>query len=341
MGKSSAMWAGGIGLLAGIGLVGGSCYQELMQRRDREWSHPPGELVEVNGHLLHLRTEGMREHGPTVVFENGMTCPSQEWEWIAPRIAEHTGTLRYDRPGNGFSDPTPHPRTADRMVAELETAIELSGAPGPYILVGHSFGGLLVRHFAHRNPGRTAGVVLVDATHPEELERSPRQQRGLPWLEQTMYTWWAKARLGLLRHSRMDSPLDELPSTAATAVRERMSTPGAWRAALRELHAWRDSIQHETRGLPLPGGCALSVVTAGKQISNDPVHGQLQRDLAELSEESSHTVVDDADHYTLVSSPEHAERVVRVIELMARDSRVGSIDGPPERTTTTAERSDP
>ncbi|NHD18349.1 MULTISPECIES: alpha/beta hydrolase [unclassified Actinopolyspora] len=314
MRNSPAAWVGGLGLLTGIGALAGSCYQAVMERRDREWSKPAGELIDVDGHRIHLVCDGARETGPTVVFENGMTCPLQEWEWIAPRIAEHTGTVRYDRPGNGFSDPTPHPRTADRMATELETVLERARVPGPYILVGHSFGGLLVRHFAHRNPERTAGVVLVDATHPEELERSPRQQRGLPWLEQTMHTWWARARLGILRHSNMDSPLDQLPEAAATTVRERMSTPGSWRAALRELRAWRESIQYETRNLPLPGGCSLSVVTAGRQISNDPVHGRLQQDLAALGAESAHTVVDDADHYTLVTVPEHAERVVRAIE---------------------------
>ena len=112
----------------------------------------------------HLHTLVGGTGGPVVVFESGMGDGTDSWEKVQPDIAMLTGTLSYDRPGLGQSERAPALHDLNQSADELHTLLEKSGTPAPYILVGHSMGGLIVRAFAHRYPNETAGLVLVDPT---------------------------------------------------------------------------------------------------------------------------------------------------------------------------------
>jgi pimeloyl-ACP methyl ester carboxylesterase len=133
----------------------------------------PGQLVAVHGFSLNLYCMG--SGSPTVVFDSGWEDWAPAWSTVQPQIAKWTRACSYDRAGAGFSDPGPMPRTSVRIAEELHTALHRAGVAGPYILVGHAFGGDNVRTFADLYMREVAGLVLVDAD-PSDLEPKVMQE---------------------------------------------------------------------------------------------------------------------------------------------------------------------
>ena len=107
---------------------------------------------------------------PSVILEAGMGDISESWTHIQPAVARFTRVLSYDRAGLGQSDIPPRPRTCQDMVDDLQSLLAGANIPPPYILVGHSFGGMLVRLFAGQHPKDVAGMVLVDSTHEDRTD---------------------------------------------------------------------------------------------------------------------------------------------------------------------------
>lgn len=132
---------------------------------------PAPELVPVDatGRRLALTRRGTG--APTVVLETGLGAESDEWEAVQREVAKFTATCRYDRANRGASDPTPKPRSARDFVADLHTLLETAAIPRPYLLVGHSLGGVIVRLYAHAYPRDVAGLVLVDPMHEDQFAR--------------------------------------------------------------------------------------------------------------------------------------------------------------------------
>ena len=130
-------------------------------------ARPPSDsferLVDVGGHRLYVTCMG--RGGPTVILEAPLGGPSQVWSLVQPEVARFTTVCSYDRAGLGRSDASPTPRTAQTSVDELRALLQNAGIRGPYVLVGHSYGGWIVQLFARQDGGRrVTGVVLVDAT---------------------------------------------------------------------------------------------------------------------------------------------------------------------------------
>jgi pimeloyl-ACP methyl ester carboxylesterase len=169
------IWAA---LIVLFGLAAGASYQALGTRRDRRNHPPPGRLVDVGTHRLHLLESG-RGNGPTVVFESGLMSTVLSWKEIADDLSRSFHIVRYDRAGLGWSDRGPMPRTAEQIAQELHALLERSAVPPPYILVGHSFGGLTMPVFAKRFPQVVAGMVLLDAVAPSEWSPPPERDRKL------------------------------------------------------------------------------------------------------------------------------------------------------------------
>jgi pimeloyl-ACP methyl ester carboxylesterase len=127
---------------------------------------PPGRLVDIGSHQLHLHCAG--EGSPAVVFDAALGASSLSWSLVHPSIARVTRACAYDRAGFGWSDAGPLPRTVARIVEELQHLLAAAAVPRPYVLVGHSFGGLVARAYVHRHPGEIGGLVLLDPAYPED-----------------------------------------------------------------------------------------------------------------------------------------------------------------------------
>jgi pimeloyl-ACP methyl ester carboxylesterase len=125
---------------------------------------PPGKLVDVGGWRLHLNCTGeARASQPTIILEPGLGDFSVEWSLVQPSVAKFARVCSYDRAGDGWSELGPHPRTLRQIVYELHTLLEKAGVKPPLVLVGHSYGGWLVRLYASTYKADVAGMVLVEA----------------------------------------------------------------------------------------------------------------------------------------------------------------------------------
>ncbi len=151
--------------LIAAGTAAGVLYQAMGAHRDRRQYPAPGRLVESGGVLLHLNQQGKGR--PVVILESGIAASSLSWALVQPRIAAFTRVCSYDRAGLGWSGECSSARTVEQMVSELDALLSRAALPGPYMLVGHSFGGLLVGAYAHLKPQRVSGLLLVD---PVSLE---------------------------------------------------------------------------------------------------------------------------------------------------------------------------
>lgn len=278
-----------------------------------------GVLTAVSDRWMHLDPVGPRATGrPTVLFEAGLGSFSSQWSLIQPRVASTTRTVSFDRPGLGWSSPSSTRLNARQHVRELHNALDQIGESGPYVFVGHSLGGLIARVFADEFPGETAGLVLIDSSHPDQLARMRRQAaryRGLGALglaPQAVMTW-LRYRAAL---RRADWPLD-----TASAI-EHLQKADQARAATANERASFPSVLDEARGASIAGDIPLTVITAGKSMPS--WHG-LQRELATLSTDSHQVVVTGASHASLVTDDNHAAIVAdEVVNMVARVPKFAS-----------------
>lgn len=141
-------------------------YQLFMINQFEKHQLPVGKMVDVGGYKLHLYTMGEDKGLPTVLLESGSGTPSSyaDWRYIQPELAKFTRVISYDRAGYGWSEEANNTRSSQQIVNDLHTLLSKSGESGPYILVGHSFGGLNVQLFAHQYPEQVVGVVLLDSS---------------------------------------------------------------------------------------------------------------------------------------------------------------------------------
>jgi pimeloyl-ACP methyl ester carboxylesterase len=130
-----------------------------------------GELIDIGGRRMRAVRAGARSDRPLIVLECGAFGCAADWAVVQDRLAaKGLASLAYDRAGLGFSDPGPEPRDGRAIAADLELMLERMGEHGPYVVVGHSMAGLMLRVFVPRNPGKVVGVVLVDAVTPEMMD---------------------------------------------------------------------------------------------------------------------------------------------------------------------------
>jgi pimeloyl-ACP methyl ester carboxylesterase len=155
-------------------------------------------MVDVGSHRLHLICSG--GGSPSIVFDSALGGSSLSWSLVQPAVSRMARTCSYDRAGFGWSDAGPLPRTAGRIAAELRALLERAGVPPPFLLVGHSFGGLVMRIFASRYRADVAGLVLVDPAHPEDwVHPFPKEQIKIDRGVRLCRHGAAAARLGLAR----------------------------------------------------------------------------------------------------------------------------------------------
>ncbi|MEP6999222.1 MAG: alpha/beta hydrolase [bacterium] len=207
-----------LGFAVVFALVAGVVYERLGARRDRQRLPQVGRFVDVGGRNLNIYCSG--DGSPAVIFDSGNGDPGYVWSAIQPEVAKLTRACWFDRAGEGWSDTGPFPRTSAAMSSDLHALLHRAGIPAPYVLVGHSLGGMNARVYTGMYPGDVAGAVLVDASHVDEATRAPAFMLG----HSVSRTWWhpiwiagqAARVTGLLR---LTLPATKLPADPARRTR--------------------------------------------------------------------------------------------------------------------------
>jgi len=277
--------------------------------------HPaPGQLVDVGGYKLHINCTG--EGSPTVILESGWVESSSTWLLIQPEIAKTTRVCSYDRAGYGWSNPSPHPRTATWRADELHTLLVNANVPGPYVLVGHSLGGMLVRVYAYTYPDEVVGMVLVDSMHEEQYERIPGQKNTIPDAVQQFRMLGALSSTGIMALAPQTIPNQEFPDEVFAQYKVAWATTGHLTAAAAEINAMLESTA-EVRALHITsfGNLPLSVLSRDlyfpipslSETENQQLREEtraMQSELAALSINSIHTIAEQSGHHIQFDQPD-------------------------------------
>jgi hypothetical protein len=212
--------------------VGGG-YETLREAADAKTFPMPGQLIDVGGHSLHLHCTG--SGSPTVVLQPGGGEMSSNLGWIAPAVARDTRVCVYDRAGRGWSEPADTTQDATQIATDLHTLLQRGNIPGPYVLAGHSFGGLYVLTFAARYPTEVVGMVLVDSTAPKSAASPDAAPAGVQGSYDIMGRFAAlasiSARTGLARlYGQVD--FGSLPPRSRDEVRASLATADNLRSTI-------------------------------------------------------------------------------------------------------------
>ncbi len=282
--------------------VAGAIYQAIATERAERAYPPPGQMVGVGGHSLHINCVG--QGSPTVVLDAGSGGFSAQWVRVQREVSGTTRVCAYDRAGMGWSEMGPEPRDAKQISSELHTLLKGAGIKGPFVLVGHSFGGLSMLTYAARYPDEVAGVVLVDSSSPKQVGHQQVTRDSNEPQEQTFAVVPLLARLGVSLPARLGvvrllSKLD--PASPDLPPQQRAQTD-ALTPSTRQFTTSALEFLAPTQTLRLgsPGSLGnkpLAVVTAGASESS---WLELQDDLATLSSNSIHRVVEGATHESLL-----------------------------------------
>jgi pimeloyl-ACP methyl ester carboxylesterase len=303
---------GRAGLVFAAVTVAAAAVQQALTIRDRRRFPPPGLLVNVDGHPMHLNVRGPDAAGATVVLEAGMGSFSPNWHWVQEELAPTVRTVAYDRPGLGWSRPSRRQRDAQTIAMELRDALREAGIEPPYVLAGHSFGGLPVRAFADLYPDLTAGLVLVDASHPDQWVRWPTPHAAQILEVSHRIVGWL-GLFGLMRVLNLSRRISAgLPARQAAELRAAAALPGYAATEAAQIRSWSVSREQLHAAAPLDD-LPLAVLA----VSEQPVGGELltalQRELAELTAHASFETVQGASHESLISDREHARVVAKTI----------------------------
>jgi pimeloyl-ACP methyl ester carboxylesterase len=297
-----------LGATAGVLAAASAACQVIGEARDRRRYQPPGRLVRVGGHRLHIRCAGAGS--PTVVIIPAIGGNSAAWLEVQDALSTHTAVCVYDRPGLGWSDPVPAWPSAAGMARDLHGLLEAAGVAPPFVLAGHSMGGLVARMFAHLYPDEVAGLALVDSSHPEQdgrLAPAWRQDyRGGKLADVSLD--FAKP-LGLRRIRQ--GPARDARAAFALSSRDR-------RASAKELLAMNAICRQVWRIPGDLGDLPLAVISSSECDPRDPDDSkhqrtrsrfyegwiQLQRELAALSSDSIHVVAENSGHHVQRDDPQ-------------------------------------
>lgn len=297
---------------------------------------PLGQLIDLGGYKLHLWCVG--KGSPTVILSPGSGDFSFDWALVQPSVAKVTRVCSYDRAGEAWSDLGPTPRTQTQEAFDLRRVLVKARVKGPYILVGHSAGGMLVRQFAAHYPADVVGMVLVDSSHEEDtgningkMTAAFAMSKGRPIPPPRSSVTAAdgldddavkKIQAMVAKYDfmqpKIESPYDRLPADVQRLQLWGVGQPKHWAATSNEYTGEEAErlyqIDHQT---PHPLG-AIPLIVLSQDMSKRTdeharIHIRTQQAMAKYSERGQQIVVTGAGHHIQLERPEAVIDAIRQV----------------------------
>jgi len=282
-----------------------------------------GQLVDVGPYRLHLECTGSR--GPTVILEPGGGGSAASMGLITPAVARDSRVCVYDRAGRGWSDPATSPPDGAQIATDLHRLLASAHVPGPYVLAGHSFGGLYVRTYAAKYPEEVAGLVLIDSTAAKSTPASPQKAGSYSILKHLSSLVATTSRLGVGRLVA-DKGFSDLPPKYRDDARTTAATGKEMGGFIDEFGVANRS-EAEAGSLRSLDAKPLIVLTA--ELENSKGWMADQNQTVTLSTNSLHRIESGATHAAFVEDPDHAAAVTRAIHDVVVSVRTGEpLKGP-------------
>ena len=303
-------------------LVAATALQWLLSHLTLERNPPPGEVVVVSGRQMHLLCQG--QGSPVVILESGLPGTSLGWVSVIEDIASFVKVCAYDRAGFGWSESGPEPRTASNIAGELRDLLRTARVDPPYVLAGHSFGGVVVLRYASRFPDDVAGMVLVDSPHPDLLPHLPGH---LEEMGDVALRLKLMAPIGIARLI-IDVPTgnpESRPSSVRALEKELFATTRSFRTMASELAVLRDSMNQLADDLPRLGQRPLVVLARGQRRKGMESLDDTQERYTELSDNSEWQVVSEAGHSIHQDEPDVVVGAIRRVVESARFERAKAV----------------
>jgi pimeloyl-ACP methyl ester carboxylesterase len=322
-----------LGVLAAA-LALGAVSEQIARRRAARDFPPPGRMVDVGGRRLHLDCRG--SGSPVVIFESGLGFSgSLAWSKVHDAVAATTRACAYDRAGLLWSDPAPGPRRGDAIAEDLHALLAKAGEKPPFVLVAHSIGGPYAMSFTRRFGADVAGLVFVDATHPDQPARlaAVGGGRGDPVTFFTIAA--ALSWTGLVRAA---FPAGRIPDNAPPAAARAMLAwaPVSIHAAVDETKRYGESLA-DAGALRSLGDRPVVALTAVPDVTDEElaamkktraemekildVRKALHAEEAAWSARGRHELVAGSDHFIQLDKPEAVIAAVRSVVEAARVTR--------------------
>ncbi|MEV6494058.1 alpha/beta fold hydrolase [Actinoplanes sp. NPDC051633] len=281
-------------LMAGLG----GLYQAMTSAPQEAAGPMPGRLVDVGGYRLHLNCIGTGS--PVVVLLNGLGETSPEWTRITPSVAATTRTCTFDRAGQGWSDDSPHPADATTAATDLHRLLTAAGEPGPYVLAGHSIGGVHALTYTHLYPSDVAGMVLLDSASPHQAELVKPFNGEYELMRRALAAAPIVFRFGL-GHLTQAMTAPALPGKAGEQAAVFANSPRGM-TGMRAEQALLPQTFRQAQALTTLGATPLVVLTAKDNVDHKQGWDSAQNRLAALSSDSRHTVAD-LEHVAFLHDP--------------------------------------
>ncbi len=314
-------WArrAGIGLATSVATVTAA---GLALQQCAPTHRPNGERLAIEGVRLHIDCAGEPSGLPTFVAEAGLGLNAQSFHWLQVELQDTARFCRYDRAGMGFSEAGAAGKDADTVARQLRALLRGARIEPPYVMVGHSLGGSYVRVFADRHPNEVAGLVLLDSTHPNQLERLHESVEERAAVLRALAVAADLGWVNLLATTFGGLADDGLPEREAAVNRSFYRVGKDVRTTAEELESSPAVFARAARCKDL-GARPVLVITAGRQLPDTSAAWMaMQHDLTRLSTHSRHFVVPEADHVSLLTRRGHAQLVASKIRELYPELRL-------------------
>lgn len=276
----------------------GGLYQATTKAPEAAAGAMPGRLVDVGGYRLHLSCTGTGS--PTVVLLNGLGQTSPQWARIVPTVAQSARVCAYDRAGQGWSEDSPNRADSTHAAADLHRLLASAGESGPYVLAGHSSGGVHALTYVAMYPHEVAGVVLLDSTSPHQVELVTSFSGEYQLMRRVLAVVPTLFRFGIGHIAQALNP-PALPGAPGEQASAFANSPRGMRGTRAEQAALPDALR-QAQALATLGAIPLVVLTAKDNVDHRPGWGTAQDQLAALSTNARHTVAD-LDHMAFLEDP--------------------------------------